>query len=361
MSVRVILRRRRHQGKKVIVLIFPFNRTIIELVKKVAGTIFSHRLQCWYVAESVQKRDELCALLLDGGIEVIDETGADRSSINDETRFYLKEFREWLEYRRYSERTIKNYYSLLEFFFAHFPEVSVKDIDAPTIISFVREHVLKYNFSASYQNLLTSALKLFYLRIEDRDLELRDLPHVRQPKTLPQVLSKEQVKRMIEGTANLKHRAMLSAIYSCGLRAGELLKMKPHHIDSDRLTIRIEQAKGKKDRVVPLSERLLELLREYYKAYRPKKYLFEGQMAGQPYNMRSLQQIVRQAAARAGITRKVTSHWLRHSYATHLLESGTDIRYIQELLGHTHSKTTEIYTHVSMPALGRIRNPFDDL
>ena len=154
---------------------------------------------------------------------------------------------------------------------------------------------------------------------------------------------------------------MLSLIYRCRLRRSELLNLKPHDIDSKRGIIIIRQAKGKKDRIAPLSDKILQMLRNYYKAFNPKDYLFEGQNKGVPYDERSLQQVLKQALIKAKITKPVSLHWLRHSYATHLLESGTDLRYIQELLGHKSSKTTEIYTHVSTREIQKIKSPFDDL
>jgi integrase/recombinase XerD len=183
----------------------------------------------------------------------------------------------------------------------------------------------------------------------------------RKEHKLPNVLSKEEVKQILEAPRNLKHRAMLSLIYACGLRRGELLNLKPNHIDSKRKLLIIHQSKGKKDRVIPIGDRLIELLRDYYKAYRPKKWLFEGQNPGSQYSPTSLQQVLKRALKHCNIHKPVTLHWLRHSYATHLLENGTDLRYIQEILGHKSSKTTEIYTHVSTKCLQNIKSPFDDL
>ena len=154
---------------------------------------------------------------------------------------------------------------------------------------------------------------------------------------------------------------MLSLIYSAGLRCGELLKLKPTDIDSNRMLIIVREGKGKKDRIITLSEKILLLLKEYYKAFRPKVWLFEGQRPAEQYSERSLQLVLKQAIKRAKINKPVSLHWLRHSYATHLLESGTDLRYIQELLGHKSSKTTEIYTHVSTKSIQKIKSPFDDL
>ena len=154
---------------------------------------------------------------------------------------------------------------------------------------------------------------------------------------------------------------MLSLIYSCGLRCGELIALKPHDIDSKRNIVLIKNAKGKKDRIVPLSPKILEMLRVYFKLFKPTTWLFEGQIQSERYSAKSLQSVLKQALKKVNITKPVTLHWLRHSYATHLLESGTDLRYIQELLGHNSSRTTEIYTHVSTNRIQHIKSPFDDL
>ena len=183
----------------------------------------------------------------------------------------------------------------------------------------------------------------------------------KREKKLPNVLSKEEVKAILDAHSNIKHKMMLSMIYSCGLRCGELLALQPVHIDSKRNIVLLKNSKGKKDRIAPLSPKILEMLREYYRLYKPTTYLFEGQTEGTPYSDKSLQQVLKQALDKAKITKPVTLHWLRHSYATHLLESGTDLRYIQELLGHNSGKTTEIYTHVSTKSIQQIKSPFDDL
>lgn len=154
---------------------------------------------------------------------------------------------------------------------------------------------------------------------------------------------------------------MLSLIYACGLRRSELLNLTLKDIQSDRNLLFIRQSKGKKDRVVPISNKLIEMLRDYYKAFKPKTWLFEGQFPNIKYSKKSLENVLKQSLSKANITKKVSLHWLRHSYATHLLENGTDLRYIQELLGHSSSRTTEIYTHVSTRNLQQIRSPFDDL
>ncbi|MGC8859565.1 MAG: tyrosine-type recombinase/integrase [Ignavibacteria bacterium] len=174
-------------------------------------------------------------------------------------------------------------------------------------------------------------------------------------------MSKEEIKRIITAPQNVKHRTMLSMIYTCGLRRGELLNLKIDDVDSKRHMLIIRNSKGYKDRQVPISDKTIEMLREYYKVYKPKTWLFEGQQNSEPYSETSLQKVLHKAVNDAGIKKPVTLHWLRHSYATHLLESGVDLRYIQELLGHKNSKTTEIYTHVTEKSLQKIKSPFDDL
>jgi len=189
-----------------------------------------------------------------------------------------------------------------------------------------------------------------------------DLIHrPKKPKLLPNVLSKEEIKLILDAHSNIKHKAMLCLIYSCGLRRSELLTLTLGDIDSKRNLILIRQGKGRKDRIAPLSEKILPMLREYYEIYKPKKWLFENIKGDGPYDERSLSNILKQALVKAKISKPVSLHWLRHSYATHLLEAGTDLRYIQELLRHNSSKTTEIYTHVSTKSIQQIKSPFDNL
>ena len=160
---------------------------------------------------------------------------------------------------------------------------------------------------------------------------------------------------------NEKHRVMLSLVYGCGLRRSEVIMLEPEDIDHDRMLLTVRQAKGFKDRIVPLSRKLVEMVDTYVSRYRPVLYLFEGQRQGDRYSATSVEKVFRMACQKAGIKKEITLHGLRHSYATHLLEAGTDLRYIQELLGHKSSKTTEIYTHVTEKSIQKIRSPFDDL
>lgn len=273
----------------------------------------------------------------------------------------LEAFKSFMNYRRYSKNTIKTYSDALQSFFKFNATENIEELTIEHLIKFNNEHILKNNYSASYQNQVINAIKLFYRNRFNRTMEVDFIQRPRREKRLPNVLSKAEVKSILEAPINLKHRAMLSLIYACGLRRSELLNLTLKDILSDRHLIFIQQSKGKKDRMLPVSDKLICMLREYYRAYKPKTWLFEGQIPGEQYSERSLQLVLNQALNKAKIKKPVTLHWLRHSYATHLLENGTDLRYIQELLGHSSSKTTEIYTHVSTHSIQKIKSPFDDL
>jgi integrase/recombinase XerD len=270
-------------------------------------------------------------------------------------------FEHYLQSKRYSLNTIKVYAETLRIFFRYFTNKSIEQISNEDLIVFNNEYILKNNFSSSYQNQLVNAVKLYYSAIQHKRIDVDLVHRPRREKTLPNVLSKEEVKRLLNASTNLKHRTMLSLIYACGLRRSELLNLTFADIQSARNILLIKQSKGKKDRIVPIGNKIIQQLREYYLLYRPKYWLFEGQSAGEQYSAKSLQNILKLSVSKSGISKPVTLHWLRHSYATHLLESGTDLRYIQELLGHSSSRTTEIYTHVSTHEIKKIISPFDTL
>lgn len=220
-------------------------------------------------------------------------------------------------------------------------------------------HLIKTkNISRSYQNQSINALKFYLEKVLGHDRAYIELERPKKVQPLPQVLSLEEVKSIFDHVDNLKHRAILMTIYSAGLRVGELVQLKIKDIDSQGMRIWVREGKGVKDRITVLSPRLLELLRVYYKEYRPKEYLFEGPNHSM-YTAGSVRKVLYRAVSKAGIRKKVVPHTLRHSFATHLLESGTNLRYIQTLLGHTNPKTTEIYTHVSTKNLEEIKSPLD--
>lgn len=268
-------------------------------------------------------------------------------------------FEIYLTHKRYSESTIKIYCEAVKRFL-FFVNLPVEEISSENLIKF-NNYTQANGYSYSFQNQVASGLKLFFDRIHNKKFDIDKIERPRQEHKLPNVLCKEEVKQLLAVPVNIKHRVMLSLIYACGLRRSELLNLKPADIDSKRGLIIIRQSKGNKDRIVPLPTTILNMLRNYFRAFRPAKWLFEGHVKGAKYSPVSLAKVLKQSAVKAGIKKPVSLHWLRHSYATHHLEQGTDLRIIQELLGHKSSKTTEIYTHVSTKNIQHIKSPFDDL
>lgn len=275
-------------------------------------------------------------------------------------QYELNNFRDWMVQRRYSPNTVKSYVDCLGYFFRFYDSHPIDELTSNDIVRFNQEYILKYDYSQSFQNQVINAIKLFYSLRGRHNMVIEDIQRPFGVKKLPVILSLEEVERLLSSISNVKHRTILMLIYSCGLRRSELLNMCIADIDSDRMIIHIKGGKGKKDRVVPLAEKMLIQLRAYYKCYHPKHYLFTGE-DGLQYSPTSLQHIFRRALYRSRITKSATLHTLRHSYATHLLESGVNLRYIQEILGHRSSKTTEIYTHVSSDETRKVRSPLDGL
>nr|WP_315255671.1 site-specific integrase [uncultured Flavobacterium sp.] len=339
----------KRDGESRIAIYFEKNYNWIDRIREQEGSRWSQTLGVWHLPDTYENR--MLFQIIEEPIKLPSPKGIAQ----------IEKFKCWLLSRRYSDSTITTYSEALKTFLTFYNDKAVTEINNDDVIRYNNEYILNNNLSASYQNQIVNAIKLFFATVQDTKIELEKIHRPKREKLLPNVLSKAEVKLILNAHSNLKHKMMLSLIYSCGLRCGELLTLQPVHIDSKRNIVVIKNGKGKKDRIAPLSLKILEMLREYYTIFKPTKYLFEGKIKGQPYDDRSLQQVLKQALKKASITKPVTLHWLRHSYATHLLESGTDLRYIQELLGHSSSKTTEIYTHVSTKSIQQIKSPFDDL
>lgn len=267
---------------------------------------------------------------------------------------------EKLERKRYSEQTIRTYTGYFNDFAVYFTGRNLEDITVEEINQYILGLIRDKGISHSQQNQRINAIKFYYEKVLGREKLYFEVERPRKEFKLPDILSKEEIALMIDNTDNLKHKCIIVMIYSCGLRRSEAIEMKLSDIDTKRMLIKIRGAKGKKDRYVQLAKGALSLLEEYYKEYKPKVWLFEGQKGGQ-YSAESIISLVKQAGRKAGIRKNIYPHILRHSFATHHLEQGTDLRYIQEWLGHSSSKTTERYTHVSRADFSRFRNPFDDI
>lgn len=215
--------------------------------------------------------------------------------------------------------------------------------------------------AASTLNQIISAVRILFVDVLQRPWEPLKLKRPRKDKRLPVVFSKQEIAAFLTGIKNVKHRAIFITAYSSGLRINEVCMLKPSDIDSDRMQIRVRNGKGKKDRITILSAKTLKELRSYYQTFRPKNYLFEGHAVGQPISSRTVQKVFSKAAKKAGITKVVSFHCLRHSFATHLLEQGTNLRLIQQLLGHNSLKTTSVYLHLSRFDPKEVSSPFDEL
>ncbi|MBU2951204.1 site-specific integrase [Tamlana agarivorans] len=263
-----------------------------------------------------------------------------------------------LEIKKYANNTIKSYIIAFEYFINYYPDKELIAINEND----VRQYILKLvqlGKSDSYINMSINSIKFYYESVLGMPNRFYKIERPRKQKKLPKVLSKEAVLRIIANTNNLKHKCIVSLLYSSGIRRNELVNLKISDIDSSRMLIRIESAKGKKDRFTLLSHNLLNDLRDYYKQWKPRTYIIEG-MYGNKYSAQSVGRVVTNAGKKAKIPITVTPHMLRHSFATHLLEDGVDLRQIQVLLGHSSTKTTEIYTHVATTAFKQIKNPLDN-
>lgn len=273
-------------------------------------------------------------------------------NISEHTDSFIQEM-----YRRnYSKNTVDNYASCIKHFFSQSTKDHPKNINEQDIKSFLGE-IKEVNTQRNYH----SAIKKFYDICLGQKNKFKYIPYAKKNNKLPIVLSIDEIQRMFNVCENKKHLAILSLLYSCGLRVSELINLKWKHIDKSRMVINIIQAKGCKDRQAPLSNDLIEILYDYYKHYKSVEYVFNGQTSLQ-YSDRSVGEVIKQLAAKANIDNKrVYTHLIRHCYATHLVEAGTDINIIQKLLGHSSVKTTSIYTHISHNLISKVRTPLSNI
>jgi integrase/recombinase XerD len=401
----IIAERVLHDGGMRVSLKFPDDQGLIDLVRTLPDARWSNRLHCWHISDSedvidillrafkgkawvdysalrketlskkvAQMRSDyktLAAGSRGSGRGVAawhhgpdNETGGRAEStvkISPQAIEDLDRYGRWLEAHRYPPTTVRTYSGMMAAFLRFVSPKEATECGSDDLVRMVNEYVLPGGLSYSYQNQLISAVKKFYKEICREVIDPGELTRPRVRHRLPNVLSKEEVRSILAAPVNEKHRAMLGIIYGCGLRRSEMLMLESGDIDRDRMLLTVRQSKGFKDRVVPLSRKLIEMIDGYVGRYHPGVYLFEGQRHGEPYSAASIEKVFKAAVEKAGIKKDVSLHSLRHSYATHLLEAGTDLRYIQELLGHKSSKTTEIYTHVTEKSIQKIRTPFDDL
>lgn len=262
-----------------------------------------------------------------------------------------------LELKKYANNTVRTYVSCFERFINFHNDRQIDQLNETDIRDYIKT-LIQNNWSTSYINQSINSIKFYYEIVLGMPNRFYKIERPRKQKKLPTVLSSYEIKLLINATSNIKHRCIVSLLYSAGLRRSELLNLKITNIDSDRMLVKVEDSKGKKDRYTLLAQSTLDDLRTYYKKYKPQNYLFEGQKS-EKYSATSIAKIISNAIEKTKIKKHVTAHTLRHSFATHLLENGTDLRYIQLLLGHSSTKTTEIYTHVASHNFNSIKNPLD--
>ena len=367
-----------HDHTPVVKILFDYNDDINHQLRKTTTARWSQSMKCWYIVREAFKLNtffenfrEMAYVdysALKTGKSKTTETAPEKKysvlalkqQLPVEVKIKIDEFKNWMQQKRYGDNTVKTYTHQLEIFFGFYAEKKPDEITNSDITAFNSNFVLKHNLSATFQNQTISALKQFYSRLYRKNIDIDDMERPWKGRPLPKVIPLEIVKEMLASISNPKHKLALSAIYGLGLRRSELLNLKLSEIDFQRKVVSVINAKGKKDRVLPIPAKLENLMLDYIKKSKPATWLIEGNLKGVQYSATSLQNIFDKYMSKIKSNHNFTLHCLRHSIATHLLESGTDLRYIQELLGHKSSRTTEIYTHVSIKSLKNIKNPLND-
>jgi site-specific recombinase XerD len=365
---KISFERKIHRGSLRLFLYFEHNPHIKEVIKKQFHAKYSVTHKAWYILEASEVLETLKAKLK--GIAIVSDGIAKRGIIKKpsarkkqkkvisaEKRLVLKNFRIYLRGKRYSESTVMTYLMLVAGLVEYHDALDLKLLDVKKVQQYVEKKFVPYNYAINTHRQFISAVKQFD-EFYHTEIVPTELFMPKKARYLPTVLSKEEVLDILAVTANLKHRTILALLYSCGLRIGELLNLRIEDIDIDRRQLAVRNGKGRKDRFVILAETMVPLLSNYKMTYKPTDYLIYGRDFSK-YSPESIRAFLKKSCVKARIKKRVTPHTLRHSYATHLLESGIDLRYIQELLGHAKPETTMIYTHVAKKDLLSIKSPLD--
>lgn len=343
---------------------FDYDQEVIRIIKCLRSAYWDDAQTVWKVSKKFVSKENLMAfleshqlrhVLLSHDQLIAEEACVTRLSERWETE--IERFHKYLILRGYSEKTIKNYVSHAKRLMSYCMATD-QDLDDNAMREYAVSSFIDKTCSKSYVSQSISAYKN-YMKSHGVFKTLNEIPRPKRDKLLPKVLSQVEVIRILKAPDNLKHRAILFTIYASGLRLSEAACLKVSDIETDRMMIRVEHGKGANDRYTLLSETAMCILETYIKSYGPKYWLFEGQQPNSHISERSIQHLFKNALIKAGIDKNVGIHVLRHSFATHLLEGGTDLRFIQELLGHKSPKTTQIYTHVTDKRLSKIRSPLD--
>ncbi|WP_040281088.1 tyrosine-type recombinase/integrase [Psychroserpens damuponensis] len=343
-----------HRNKNVIWVHFTFSIKLKnEFRKRFPSAKWSQTTKQWYLLDFPAVRSVL-------NIKVDSAYSKLKKQIHPNNKIAFQKFNQQLELKAYSPNTCRMYLSEFAHLLIILNHISVDSLSHKRLKDYFLYCVKTLKMKERKMNGKINAVKFYFEKVMHEPKMFFDIPRPKTPATLPKMLSKAEIKRLFNQVNNEKHLLILKLCYGMGLRVSEIVTIKIHHIDSDRMQVLIAGSKGKKDRYVNLPESILDALRTYYKNYKPKEWLFEGQYKG-AYSSRSVQAVFKRAMGKAGIKKQIGIHGLRHSYATHLLESGADLRFIQQLLGHHSIKTTQIYTHVSNRTRSNLKSPLDSL
>ena len=342
-----------HRKQEIIWIVFPYDLKLIEHLKKFSKAKWSYSNKKWYVPDNTFYRKLF-------GIEREYSGKCSLIKIHEVNLTALNRFKEQLLIKAYSPNTIRTYVTEFAQLLITIKSFSVDELNAEQLRSYFLYCIKNLQLSENALHSRINAVKFYFEQVLNRENFFMQIPRPKKPSILPKALSTNDVKKMLSSIENKKHQLLLKMCYGMGLRVSELVNLKITDIDSNRMQVLVHQGKGKKDRYVNLPETVLEQLRDYYLEYKPKEFLFEGQYGNQ-YAVRSVQQVFKNAMKNVKINKKIGVHSLRHSYATHLIEQGTDIRFVQELLGHKDIKTTMIYTQLTDQTKRKIKSPLDNL
>lgn len=339
--------------EKELLVRFDYSVERIAKIKTLRAARWNGQEKIWTLPYSVEIVEVLKKLFCNERLEIVFE----KNEFNDKA---VEDYRAFMRLKAYSFKTQKLYINHLLRFIS-FVNKDLNKVDNDDIKSYLLLLLERENHSKSFIDQVVSMIKLLYKEILPTAAITINIPRPKKDNRLPSVLSQNEVIQILQGTKNEKHKTILFLVYSAGLRVGEVVRLKAEDIDGNRMLIRVNKGKGAKDRYTLLSQIALEQLRRYYKLYKPETWLFEGGKEDDHITERTVQRIFEACCKKAKINKDVSVHTLRHSFATHLLESGVDLRYIQELLGHASTKTTEIYTHVTQKNISEILSPLDKL
>ena len=357
----VYLEQKVHRKNKRILVKFTYHQKLITIIKSVDSILWSTTLKAWYLNDTPKNLQILINLFEE--ITTVNTSKMVKKklftrNLTASQKILLNNFFVYLKGKRYSESTITTYTFFVADFINFHTKIALEDLTNRNVEEFIETVFIERKYSVSSQRQFISALKIFIVFYPETKINDLQLERPKKSRSLPTVLSQEEVIRLLQNTKNLKHRAALAFIYSAGFRIGELINLELRHIDMDRNQILIQNGKGRKDRYVPLAKSFKPLLINYITTYQPKRFFIEGKPY-EKYSAGSIRAFLRTSCRLANIHKRVTPHCLRHSFATHLLENGIDLRLIQELLGHAKPETTMIYTHVSQKSLFQISSPLD--